>query len=279
MSKLTLSVLVALSILALVVVGGGATRTNLRLEPVAQTMSSMRLAGFALEAYRRERGTYPLADGEIRSLAEIVMALDPSLAARSAVIDAWGHPILFRAKPSVYQLISKGSDGQADVEYADQLLYPGRKQQIADATRDGADSIMVDGRFLQRPFGDKAAAFATVNAINSIVTAAESYAVDYNFYPNTGGTWAPVAVLEPHLVPIYLQKLPELDGWNRSLRVVSDGTSLTLASYGADGTPDIPYYSDLPCGVWDDAGPSAAPGADIVHSCGRFTNWVAGTEP
>lgn len=280
--SLLIALTLAVSVLAAAGVAGmPSIATNDR---VATTMSTMRLAAFSIEAYQREHGALPAADGQLKPFAELLATLQPSVALRSAAVDAWGHAILYRSNANIYattyQLISLGADGIADTDYSNDPPYPSRTQPIRETANVNSDLILVDGRFTQRPFGSLKPAFLTVNAMNSIFLACESYAVDNNQYPGTGPGLVPVTALKQHLVPIYLASLPDADGWGRPLLASSDRTAVTLVSYGADGILDTNYSLTGLCGlIGNGAGPSAAPGADIIQACGDFTHWVAGTEP
>jgi hypothetical protein len=280
MFKWTLLMALTLSISLVAFMSGATTPSLPANDRVSTSMSNMRLVAFTLDAFRREHGAVPFADGQLRPFTEVLAVLEPAVAVRSAALDGWGRPILFRANADNYQLISFGSDGQPERDYANEPLYSWRHQPIIEASREGADLVLVDGRFVQRPFGDRKAAFLTVNAMNSIFVACESYAVDNNQYPSSGPGLVPVTALTPHLVPIYLASLPDADGWGRPMLASSDDRSITLVSFGSDGILDMPSGLGGACGLEGyGGGPSAAAGADIIQACGHFTHWVAGTEP
>jgi len=209
-----------------------------------------------------------------------VLAGDGLGAGRSAWLDGWGRPLRVRAVRGVHQVISFGADGAADTDYDAALLYAARWWRITDASEPGADLVLVDGRFVKRPFGDRRREFETVNAMNAIYVAAASYAVDANHYPGETSGLQPVAALEAELVPVYIRDLPRVDGWGRALLYSSSGQRFQLVSYGTDGAPDIFWYDQMTCDRgWVDPGPSPVDGGDIIQMCGEFAYWSRGLEP
>jgi hypothetical protein len=97
-------------------------------DPVAFTMTRMRLASTLLQDTQRQSGAYPLADRKVHLLAEVVAGASFGSGPR-AWRDGWGRPLLYRARRDVQEVISCGSDGVADVDYDAALLYPGRYWQ------------------------------------------------------------------------------------------------------------------------------------------------------
>lgn len=250
-----------------------------RLDAVAVSMTKMRLASTLVTETWHRTGAYPLADGDLHLLADAVRG-EPLGLNRGAWLDGWGRPLRYRALRGVHQVVSYGSDGVADTDYGSSLLYAGRWWQVTDAAEAGADLVLVDGRFVKRPFGDKRREFETVNAINAIYLASASFAVDNNRFPGDSGALVPVAALEADLVPVYMQELPKLDGWGRPLLYSNATQRFQLASYGEDGAPDIFWYDQMTCDHgWWDPGPSPGDGGDIVQMCGEWAYWSRGVEP
>jgi type II secretion system protein G len=66
----------------------------------------------------------------------------------------------------------------------------------------------------------------TMADMRTIGTAAEAYAVDWSFYPNTGNTAEPITTTWSALIsPIYVKKTPQVDGWRAAIRVQSESGS------------------------------------------------------
>ncbi|HEY0156763.1 MAG TPA: DUF2059 domain-containing protein [Thermoanaerobaculia bacterium] len=70
----------------------------------------------------------------------------------------------------------------------------------------------------------------TMNVLRSVAVAAESYAVDHNFYPRV----STLEELRQLLEPTYIRELPLVDAWGTPLFYVSDGSNYRFASAGAD---------------------------------------------
>lgn len=273
-------------LLALFTIVGGSTG-NPASEPsllsdrkVAESMLDMRLMGALLEAYRLEFGTYPADDGQLRSL-KAVLKREPEVYRQQVKDnDAWGTPLQYRANEGSYQLISFGADRHPERRYEMQPIRPGQFSEITEAGDETSDLVLIDGRFVQRPFSGQDPAFITINAMNRIFVAAAAFAVDNNRFPGDTSDFVPVAELASDLVPVFAAEVPDQDGWGKPLLYFSNGASFVLASFGADAEPDRTYYPDLACGLpWYDAGPGPGDAADIVQANGQFAHWPKGTEP
>ena len=70
----------------------------------------------------------------------------------------------------------------------------------------------------------------TMADMRSIGTAVESYAVDNNVYPVAASNTA----LQPLVEPIYIKKMPLVDGWSGAYQVTSVATAYTIFSMGKD---------------------------------------------
>ncbi len=247
---------------------------------VESTMVVMRLAGTLLQEYAHEFGTYPSADGEIRPLVAVLTTDRQSGSHRVALEDAWGRPLLYRASACCYQLVSLGADGRPELDYKTLPLFPSDRAEIIEAIDANGDLVLVNGHFVRRPFGPARAAIKTINSMNVIAMAMMCYAIDNNRYAGTSTSFALVSELAADLVPFYVPELPTRDGWGHPILYFSTGATFGLASFGPDGKPDRTYYTDLASGIpWNDEGPSADAGADVVFANGRFVNWPTGVEP
>jgi len=114
-----------------------------------RTMSDLRSAMTAVEAYAAREGAYPSS----APMDDLAKELEPALVARLPRADAWGHPIRYESwkahdaspGPDSYVLASPGRDGawQADPRTA----APGP----ARGTK--SDLVIRDGEFVSYPEG------------------------------------------------------------------------------------------------------------------------------
>jgi general secretion pathway protein G len=111
----------------------------------------------------------------------------------------------------------------------------------------------------------------TMADMSSIATAMESYAIDNNSYPATEG-WQPAGVLKGALEPVYIRTLPQVDGWENRILVLSDGTNYTIVSQGKDGALDGDWAGEFA------TGPTTAFTHDIVFQNGQFAKWPEGAQ-
>ena len=111
----------------------------------------------------------------------------------------------------------------------------------------------------------------TMADMRSVGTAVESYAVDNNFYPQTGNSAEAIdADLDQWVEPIYIKNVPREDGWSNALYYNEDGSGgdYTVQSYGKDGT-DGNCASGTATSDFDD---------NICFSSGSFTQWPEGVQ-
>jgi len=240
----------------------------------------MRILGTVIESYQQEFGTFPASEQPLRPLSDVLQTAPARYERQRPPRDPWGRPYLYRSNQWSYQVVSFGADGEPDHDYGASLVGVGALLDVTDSNDANGDLVLFDGRFVQRPFGERALEFRTINVINVIFRAAASFAVDNNHYPGASTALVPVDELSSELVPVYVGELPTMDAWGRPLLYYSDGESFYLASFGADGEPDRSYYFDLPCGLFGyGESPSTKITADIVQGCGQFIAWPTGTEP
>jgi type II secretion system protein G len=103
-------------------------------------------------------------------------------------------------------------------------------------------------------------------------TAIEAYAVDWSFYPATGGE-VQAGFLSGLVSPIYVKKVPPTDGWRTGFLVRSESRFYTLGSAGRDtvfeGGLDSNLYDRAPTSVMD---------CDIIYSNGTFISYPEGVQ-
>jgi type II secretion system protein G len=117
--------------------------------------------------------------------------------------------------------------------------------------------------------------------MRTVATAWEARATDTNSYAAAGAdiTWPAtsldVSVLGSMLVPTYIKKFPEYDGWGMKFRVGYDqpaGRNYSIKSYGADKVESFTGTSStgpVTTGDFD---------CDIIFSLGNFVMYPEGVQ-
>jgi general secretion pathway protein G len=114
----------------------------------------------------------------------------------------------------------------------------------------------------------------TMADIRTIGTAAEAYAVDWSFYPNTGNADQLITVTWDTLIaPIYVKKTPDADGWREVFQVRSESRFYTVASSARDKV----FEFGLDSSSYNRA-PTADMDCDIVYSQGTFISYPEGVQ-
>jgi type II secretion system protein G len=113
----------------------------------------------------------------------------------------------------------------------------------------------------------------SMSDMRTIGTATEAYAVDWSFYPSTGGGDVVVGTIAVHIAPIYVKKVPGGDGWREPFMVRSESRFYTLASAGRDRT----FESALDTSTYDRP-PTADMDCDIIYSNGTFISYPEGVQ-
>jgi Type II secretion system (T2SS), protein G len=85
-------------------------QTAVRKEKALRTTADLRTIATALEAFRRERGYYVVAD----SNAALIDNLAPRYLNAVLRLDAWSHEFQYRGSETTYHLASLGADGKPD---------------------------------------------------------------------------------------------------------------------------------------------------------------------
>jgi len=103
----------------------------------------------------------------------------------------------------------------------------------------------------------------TMADMRSIGTAIESYSVDFSHYPQGN-----LAAITPVLEPVYIKKMPALDGWRNAFTVdsVAD-TGYTIESFAKGGADNT-----------DISGQTSNFTDDIVFVDGQFASWPEGQQ-
>ena len=114
--------------------------------------------------------------------------------------------------------------------------------------------------------------------MRTIATAWEARATDTNSYNAAGAqiSWPAadqiVTVLGTMLVPTYIKKFPEYDGWGTHFRVGFDNRNYSIVSFGADQAEsftDTTADGPITTGDFD---------CDIIFSLGNFVMYPEGIQ-
>jgi general secretion pathway protein G len=102
--------------------------------------------------------------------------------------------------------------------------------------------------------------------MRTIATAIGTYATDMNYYPRNMGSLTDFQV---HLVPVYLRRMPDTDGWGTTYNATTDtaGDHYTIVSWGKNKTDD-----------GFTGGETQAFDCDIYHQDGMFVQWPEGIQ-
>jgi len=110
----------------------------------------------------------------------------------------------------------------------------------------------------------------TIADIRAIATAVESYAVDWDLYPDTD-----ISNLWRRVVPTYIRRVPSFDAWGHPFlyRVSADRSDYLIASPGADGLYQTPEAQLTPPVAASGKSSSSNPAIDLIFSNGSFISW------
>jgi len=116
----------------------------------------------------------------------------------------------------------------------------------------------------------------TMADMRTIGTAAEAYAVDWSFYPNTGNSSEVITATWSALIsPIYVKKTPQVDGWRAAIRVQSESRFYSIGSSARDQNWE--FGGDLN-NVGYNRQPTSDMDCDIVYSNGTFMSYPEGVQ-
>jgi general secretion pathway protein G len=114
----------------------------------------------------------------------------------------------------------------------------------------------------------------TMADIRTIGTAAEAYAVDWSFYPNTGNADQLITTTWDSLIaPIYVKKTPDADGWREVFQVRSESRFYTVGSSARDKV----FEAALNSASYNRA-PTSDMDSDIIYSQGTFISYPEGVQ-
>jgi len=250
------------------------------LEPAERTMLTMRIAEQVFTSYGETHDQLPDLGAKAVGASRVLEALGDEYATEGrrylTAVDGWKNPLRFVVTHDHVIIISFGADGRADVEYesVDSPEFVAHFEQGVLRGGPERDIILAGGRFIQRPRLPTSPAKQTMAEIRSIGTAIESYAVDNNVYPTTGGLVV-VEAIAADLEPIYIRTLPRMDGWNHPYLFSGDTKHYVIVSPGADGVLEQDYLDlgvpKATLAVGRTA--TSSPDADIVFADGEFVRF------
>ena len=87
-------------------------QTALRKEKALRTGADLRTIATALEAYRRESGSYVRADNG----SALIDHLSPRYLSSIIRLDAWSQELTYKGTAAGYRLLSLGADGKPDTD-------------------------------------------------------------------------------------------------------------------------------------------------------------------
>lgn len=97
-------------------------QTAVRKEKALRTTADLRTIATALEAYRRENGSYAPAD----SGSALIDHLSPKYLESIVRIDAWSHELNYKGASGGYRLASLGPDGKPGTD--DDIVFENGRQ-------------------------------------------------------------------------------------------------------------------------------------------------------
>jgi hypothetical protein len=237
------------------------------------TEQELRTAGALIEAHRVTGNLRALPGGSPaagRGVVELAAVLETAgiPAPETVTLDGWGHPVMAWCEGQEWAVISRGSDGLlADA-------YRGLPE-VADS-RD--DFVLIDDqRFYAPPHIERLAQAGkqkrTMADMRSVATVFEAYKIDNDALPDspTGG-FVPVETILEAVQPIYIRRLPLVDGWGNPIWIWTDGNSYRIVSAGRDGILQQDWATT------EGAGATTSFDSDIVFGDGEFRQWPEGDQ-
>jgi hypothetical protein len=260
------------------------TRRELARAKYRRTTADLRSLGIAFEVYALDNNSlYPAG-----TLDVVEKKFSPKYIGSVPREDGWGTP--FRVETSAdrkhFRIVSAGADGSFEALAPVGPTAAPVKRTVDDARR---DIVFEDGDLVQEwsekafvsaaelsaatagpaldaeSLAEREASRNTMADIRTIATAFEAYKIDKHSYP---AGW--LEAIEKMLVPTYIMKFPQLDGWGTPFRISTSDRmkSVRIVSAGADRVFEpLPYLDPetrpAPRKVSD-------PSRDIVFEDGGF---------
>jgi general secretion pathway protein G len=117
----------------------------------AQTVSSIRSLGTAIEAFAVDANAYPGPTGGLVVVDWVAPDLSPTFIRKLPSTDGWGEPIYFWSDGVEYLLMSFGADGQPDRPYFSMSELPREMAGAGRTIEPERDIIYHVGGFVQWP--------------------------------------------------------------------------------------------------------------------------------
>lgn len=210
---------------------------------------------------------------DIGTLSDLI---EPDFPDLSISEDGWGGPLLIRVVDGDYLLMSSGADGVGtSVEVVEGLI---QRSDISMSPRElramvGDDLLFAQGQLVAGPRSTVQRIKTTMADMRTIATASEAYAVDWGHYPVLPEGLMRGESLRDFIQPIYIKRMPELDGWGNPFVLRYQASGYLIISTGSDGQLQDEYEGvalDSPI-----AEPSlySEPADDIVYANGVFVSY------
>jgi len=217
-----------------------------------------------------------VAPNEWVDIGTLSSLIEPDFPDLSISEDGWGRPLLIRVFHGDYLLMSSGADGVGtSVEVVEGLI---QRSDISMSPRKlqvmvGDDLLFAQGQLVAGPRSTVHRIKTTMADMRTIATASEAYAVDWGHYPVLPEGLLRGENLRDFIQPIYIKRMPELDGWGNPFVLRYQAGGYLIISTGSDGRLQDDYEGvalDSPI-----AEPNfyLEPADDIVYSNGAFVSY------
>lgn len=212
-------------------------------------------------------------------IAALPGLIDPDVDGSFVTHDAWGRPLLLRVIDNEFLFVSVGADGTGtSVEYLEDLIrrqpddLPSPSSIRASV---GDDLLYAEGQLIAGPKSTVSRIKQTMADMRTIAVATEAHGVDWGAYPvlPTGAVLS--HELQDSLSPVYIKRMPELDGWGNPFVVRYEARAYLIVSLGADGVPQFDYDTFEPGAFPEDANSYSHPDDDIIYANGFFVSYPA----
>jgi hypothetical protein len=211
-------------------------------------------------------------------IAALPSLIEPDVDGSFVTRDAWGRPLLVRVVDNEFLFVSVGADGYGtSVEFFEGLI----RQRPDDVSPSlirasvGDDLLYAEGRLIAGPESTLSRIKQTMADMRTIGTATEAHGVDWGAYPVLPAGAVLSHELQDSLSPVYVKRMPEVDGWGNPFVVKYEARAYLIVSLGADGLPQFDYDAFELGAIEEDANSYSHPDDDIIYANGTFVSYPA----